>query len=94
MPAKNKNAYEQMCEAIIANSPRRAKAMRRILRVVTETGPRPRTVLTGLCDIADPHGSTVDKMIDCDMLVPIGQRRGTVYGTPEQARAAARRKAA
>ncbi len=90
----SKDTYLCMCDAIIAHQAHtRAEHMRRILRVVGETGPRSRNILAGLCDGVDTKGGTLDTMIACGMLVAIGERRGTVYGTPDQARAAKRKAA-
>jgi hypothetical protein len=91
MAAKDTETYERMCEAIMANNPRRREGMERVLRIVRETGPRSFKFLAGL---AGSDAATVEKMVCIGMLEQIGHARGAVYGTPAQAAQGRRRRAA
>jgi hypothetical protein len=81
-------------QAVIARAPHRAAAMERILRVVEESGPRPRSVLIGLSGKEDREGTLLELMLCIGLLVPIGKTRAVVYGTPLQFRMSRKFKAA
>jgi hypothetical protein len=59
----------------------------RILAVTTETGPRKRSVLEGLCRTDRQRRTFTDifqRMQDSGALVMFGQRRGATYGPPKR----------
>lgn len=59
------------------------EAYARILRAVIEHGPRKRTVLIGLGGVAVGK-EALQLLLKHGLLVTIGSKRGTTYGTPAQ----------
>jgi hypothetical protein len=61
----------------------------RILAVTTETGPRKRSVLEGLCRTDRQRRTFSDifhRMLESGVLVMFGRRRGATYGPPKRKR--------
>lgn len=65
-------------------------AAAQMLRVVIDSGPRNRRVLVSLHVAAGLEAFAM--LLDQGVLVAIGKKRGTKYGTPEQARRLAARR--
>lgn len=61
------------------------EAALRILRTVVESGPRTRRVLVGVGGVA-AGTEAVKMLLTHGLLVTIGSKRGTKYGTPKQKR--------
>lgn len=82
--------YDDYCAAVIGRHPTMAATMRRLLAVVREGGPRSMNVLESLAihinRLLGPKA--LEKMLATDLLVKIGDRRGSLYGTPYQMRGA------
>ena len=85
---------DRAIQAFLDRNPRRTAAMERILRVVTESGPRPKSVILGLSEKEDRAGNTLKTMLAIGLLVPIGKTRSVTYGTPDQEKTRRRRKPA
>ena len=63
----------------------------RILRVVEETGPRPKAVLRGLAMSGAQRINAdriIRRMLDAGALVMLGKKRGARYGVPKRRAAA------
>lgn len=60
----------------------------RILRIATETGPRPRRWWSYCAQGKDNFDTTFERMLQRGELVKFGDRKGATYGVPKSRRAA------
>ena len=67
------------------------KIGRRIVRNIVETGPASRAVIQGLARDDQLGDEILGALLEAGALVMIGDKKGAVYGTPQQKAARPRR---